>query len=457
MRLLEQQVIGKRIEKLVIFLAFFMMMLGSQRIVAQTSLISPHQVYEGLSWFLKWDANGSRFAFFDPLLITDEYPSVNIEEDAWVEYNVLTNTLSRSKVWPLQPQLSQSQLELLNPGALEGDTSVMYSSPNKRYVVYARESSPDDYYGFRVTVADLETNIVVDTSVPISNPARVRDLFDVYWSEDGKSFVVKSRLYYSQLVTYFANYEESLSNLTSTTFDLEIGQRDFTLIDETQRVIDISPDGSQILMAVLEIPTTNPADTNWPTRLVVWNPKNSENSIILDDIDDSTVGALVFSSNNTLYLVTDQGLMSYDLLLRQSHVVDSTITYDASSFSPNATHIILYESIDRVYRLMVASFPLVSPDAHAGDDSIATALSDDSAIISLDASLSTDSDGVIVDYVWRKDDQQLATGVNPEVELSVGVHTIVLTVTDDDGATDSDEVVITVMEAAATLPASALY
>ena len=40
----------------------------------------------------------------------------------------------------------------------------------------------------------------------------------------------------------------------------------------------------------------------------------------------------------------------------------------------------------------------------------------------------------------------IATGASPSVDFSVGVHTVNLTVTDDEGATDSDDVTITVFE-----------
>jgi len=85
------------------------------------------------------------------------------------------------------------------------------------------------------------------------------------------------------------------------------------------------------------------------------------------------------------------------------------------------------------------------PVADAGED-ITVVDSDDSGDeqVTLDGSGSQDPDGTIVSYVWTEGGQQIATGVTPTVTLPVGVHTITLTVTDDDGATDTDEVVVTV-------------
>jgi Ca2+-binding RTX toxin-like protein len=65
-------------------------------------------------------------------------------------------------------------------------------------------------------------------------------------------------------------------------------------------------------------------------------------------------------------------------------------------------------------------------------------------MVLLDASASSDPDGTIVSYEWREGGMLIASGVNPTVELAVGVHPLTLTVTDDDGASASDEVVITV-------------
>jgi len=54
----------------------------------------------------------------------------------------------------------------------------------------------------------------------------------------------------------------------------------------------------------------------------------------------------------------------------------------------------------------------------------------------------------IVSYEWQESSVPIASGVSPVVTLSVAVHTIDLTVTDDDSATDTDSVVVTVNPAA---------
>ncbi|WP_297089963.1 glycoside hydrolase family 98 domain-containing protein [uncultured Draconibacterium sp.] len=74
--------------------------------------------------------------------------------------------------------------------------------------------------------------------------------------------------------------------------------------------------------------------------------------------------------------------------------------------------------------------------------------SDDSGAetIVLDGTGSSDADGTIDNYEWIEDGNVLATGANAEISLPVGVHKILLSVTDNDGETAIDEIVITVLE-----------
>ena len=94
---------------------------------------------------------------------------------------------------------------------------------------------------------------------------------------------------------------------------------------------------------------------------------------------------------------------------------------------------------------LTVTAPNQLPTADAGPDQTVIDTDDggDEAV-TLDGSASTDSDGTIATYSWVEGVTEIATGVNPTITLSLGVHTIVLTVTDDEGATATDEVVITV-------------
>ncbi|QPC82058.1 PKD domain-containing protein [Phototrophicus methaneseepsis] len=102
-----------------------------------------------------------------------------------------------------------------------------------------------------------------------------------------------------------------------------------------------------------------------------------------------------------------------------------------------------YIAISNMYDLIVLSIPV----ANAGTDQTITDTDNNgSENVMLDGSASTDRDGTIVSYIWTRDGIEIATGISPQVTLPVGIHPITLTVTDDDGLTNTDTVVITVEE-----------
>jgi hypothetical protein len=85
------------------------------------------------------------------------------------------------------------------------------------------------------------------------------------------------------------------------------------------------------------------------------------------------------------------------------------------------------------------------PLANAGQDRTVTDTDGDgSADVTLDGTGSMDPDGAIGSFVWTEGGTRIATGDRPTVTLSVGEHTITLTVTDDSGLIDTDTVTITV-------------
>ena len=93
--------------------------------------------------------------------------------------------------------------------------------------------------------------------------------------------------------------------------------------------------------------------------------------------------------------------------------------------------------------LVTITFANTPPVANAGED-----ITTDQTTVTLVGSLSSDPDGNITSYAWST--TATATIVSPSsavteiTGLSEGEHTFVLTVTDDDGATHSDSVLVTI-------------
>lgn len=95
----------------------------------------------------------------------------------------------------------------------------------------------------------------------------------------------------------------------------------------------------------------------------------------------------------------------------------------------------------------------LAPVANAGPDQIVTDADGDGVEqVTLDASASYDPDGTITGYEWRNGTALLGYGATLAVWLPVGAHTITLEVTDDRGATGTDDVVVTVLPKPADPP-----
>ena len=85
------------------------------------------------------------------------------------------------------------------------------------------------------------------------------------------------------------------------------------------------------------------------------------------------------------------------------------------------------------------------PTAVAGpDQTVVDADGDGLAIVTVDASASSDTDGSVDFSAWSEGPNVLATSETATLSLSVGTHTIELTVTDNGGQTATDIVVITI-------------
>ena len=95
--------------------------------------------------------------------------------------------------------------------------------------------------------------------------------------------------------------------------------------------------------------------------------------------------------------------------------------------------------------LVTVTPPNQPPVADAGSDQAVMA----GELVTFDGSASSDPDGTIVTYAWDFGDGSTGTGVTPtHTYLTTGIFTVSLTVTDDDGATDVDSMLVTVQQPA---------
>ena len=217
------------------------------------------------------------------------------------------------------------------------------------------------------------------------------------------------------------------------------------------------PAGSTIVSATLRICSTDDGNggnahamlQSWVDSEVTWNDSFGGDGIQADDNEAAAVEDDGVSSNSP---DTDVDL---DVTATVQAWADGTAVNNGWAILPNGTngwHMAAAEHPTLDYRPeLIVSFITTGPRppvADAGaDQTVGDSDGDDGETVTLDGSDSYDPDGSITAYEWDIDGDQITdhTGVTvPDVPFGLGAHTITLTVTDDEEATDSDDVVITV-------------
>lgn len=110
--------------------------------------------------------------------------------------------------------------------------------------------------------------------------------------------------------------------------------------------------------------------------------------------------------------------------------------------APSGDFYVADSSNDRVQKFGEAP---PSPVANAGADQTVECAGATTAV-NLDGSASTAGSGSITSYAWTEGATSLGSGQMLTVDLATGSHTITLTVTDSGGGTDTDDVVVNVVD-----------
>lgn len=140
------------------------------------------------------------------------------------------------------------------------------------------------------------------------------------------------------------------------------------------------------------------------------------------------IGTLMIEKMNKIYVNED-------------YIYLSSSSIDAPKFK-------VYENT--FYALEIANSPMEDITISDNQGPIANAGADQmlyyTETINLSASLSTD-DSMIVSYTWTEGETVLSNEMNLSTTgFSVGTHILILTVLDDDGATSTDEVVVSIFD-----------
>jgi hypothetical protein len=328
---------------------------------AQSNSLTPF--HSGLTSNWSWSSDSQHFVFDD---ITNappnfEYPSAPIYSGPyWYDFDVNTNTLSRSSIWSLQPNLTNDQfVQFEIVGGDLNTQSFVFAGPSGliAYVAVALADSRANPIG----ITDGE-NYVIASDTYLRFAFSDLSNFIMRWNDVGSAVAGFNNLGNVQIISYITNFGSPHK------LQIPIGANYVNPIPERLLVIpnlsfppifDLANDSDEVLMLVEEGEINNP-DVILQPNLILWHPLNPENSIVLDSLKNRGITASAFNQNNDnqILFLDATGLYLFDrttetILLLTSDFTSSTA--DRALFSPNGVWLALGQGANH-YMLNVADF-----------------------------------------------------------------------------------------------------
>ena len=299
-------------------------------------------------------------------------------------------------------------------GAVAADTTVVTVNP-------APNDPPVADAGADVTATDLDGS--GDAEVALDGSA----------SFDPDGSIVSYEWWFGDLL---------IATVASPTVTMPVGSWELVLGVTDDRG---ATDSDIVIVTVDEVANESPTASAGPDQTVEDADDSGSETVTLDGSGssdpDGFIGSHEWREGGVVIGTGVSPSISFGVGV---HTVELTVTDDDGATATDTVQITVEEPPDQ------------PPSADAGDDqTVVDADGTGAESVTLDGSGSSDPDGTIVSYQWRVGGSLVATGVSPSVSFTVGVHSVELTVTDDDGATATDLVGITVE--AAPDPVVSLY
>ena len=306
------------------------------------------------------------------------------------------------------------------PAEAEGGVGVVPNARSRAYKVCRSDGTCDDF-AIQQAIARAITDGVNVINMSLGGPEYSQSLNDAVQNAWNAGIVIVAAAGNDGTTNRF--YPAALDNVISVAaFDEDHGRPSFSNYGSW---VDISAPGN-VIMSTYPLAacggSTTPGDTGcytWLTGTSMATPHVSGAAALLWSRSDVTSNSQVVD----FLLSSADGKGVANVRLDSWTIHGGLNLHDAVSYG-------------------LTNLP---PVADAGaDQTVTDSDRDGTEMVSLDGSASSDRDGSIVSYAWREDSTSIGTDATSTVWLSVGIHTLTLEVTDDDGDSATDSMVVTV-------------